>query len=159
MPGRPDFSTPGTNGSEQTVATTNRPEVESTDVTRRKTLSPGDEEQIEIFAPEGSIYRVKALFFRTPGPGGNGSHKLVVKSQGEVTALKAFSSAGDRLRHSGSTWEDATIKARPPGSTAQAIANLRATADAPISLAYTNESDTDQTGTRSYLLTFEEVSY
>lgn len=164
MSGREEFTTPPTSASSQsggTVAVSNRPEVRN--VTRRQTntVPAGSVEAIQIFAPIGSNYNLRAVFVLARATGGSGTHGWIIENAGQVRFLNVKSSASDNARFDNGHAATATDTEQPPSPAAQQIAiqNARATENKPLTIKYLNDTDADQTQDRKIRLMFEEVSY
>ena len=161
MPGRADFSQPGTAGSGQTVAVNSRPEISTEISDQDATIPAGESETIEFYPPTGSTYKVIDMFFQAPAISGtSGVHRVRVASVGILYSIIGESNYGDKLRINQSRW-DATAKQQPSNEAALSsqIQSLRGTENSPISINYKNETDADQTSKRLYRLAVEEVSY
>lgn len=159
--GRPQFAQAGTFGGGQTVATTNRPELKAANLDQSTTVGSGDQENIEVYAPTGSIYRVVGMLIDIDGISGATSyHRCELKSVGNSTILKGRSGATDPVEFFGSTWQSATNVAQPgTGDCSGAVRCLRATESSPLTVFYYNGTDSSQSNSRRYRLTFEEESY
>jgi len=162
--GRPQFSTEGTLGGGQHLATHNRPELET--VTREITSTvpaSGGTATVEIFAPTGSNYNVQDLEIQATAPAGAGSgvHDVRVDPVNHVFSLYGEANFGTNLVFTGGHWFSADSAVQPTNEAAQAIQvkGLRATDSAPLSFVYENTTDADQNNTITFRLVVEEVSY
>lgn len=163
MPGDgiPQFASPGTRGSGETVAVSQRPEIQVIDQNLTSTVTSGGNEVVEIFAPEGSIYKPISLYVDVDGiDGASGDHFVFIKTYKGVSISFAKASATDGIQFNNSEWRSAA--AREPSDTAatlQAIQSARASSEQPIEINYDNATDSDQTAPRTVRLVVEEVSY
>jgi hypothetical protein len=167
MSGRPDFTTPGSGGSGQRVSVSNRPEIKVIDATATGTVSAGESENISVFAPSGSVYKVVNVYMQAPGIGSatTGDHGLSIRgsnmANGQATVGR--SSYGDEVRYQYSSWQSSTLGGFPQPETEPttllAVQSVRATENKEIRVKYTNFTDADQTGDRSVMLLVEEESY
>jgi len=163
MPGRPEFSQPGTQGGGQTVATQNRPNIITLDETQTDTVSVGGSEVVEVYAPTGSVYNVKAIAMRCQPPDGaaDGDHRMYISTSGGQRVLWGNSKFDNQIRYQYSVWLDANKSQYPNTEAAQALAEkgLKATEIKPIQFNYSNNTDVDQTNERVYNLLIEQVTY
>ena len=163
MPGRPDFSQAGSQGSGQVVATTDRPELVSISQVETSDLPAGTTETVDIFAPSGSIYRPLNVDLSVASPSGssNGIHQLTLNSLDAVTATFAESNHGDDLRLTTGKWRKATSKKEPTTESAirASIESLVATENSPIKILYLNDTDVVQAKDRSYEFVMQEDTY
>lgn len=167
MSGRPDFSTPGTAGSGQSLAVQQRPQVESETISRGTTVAAGSDDVVEIYAPVGSVYNFLQIDLRVGAVSGasSGLHFFDVAA-GNTDALPVSELFG-RSDYTGDlefrrmNWKDANDKAVPANeaATRSGVRNLRATENSPVTVTYSNDTDGDQTATRQITYVVEEVSY
>jgi hypothetical protein len=163
MSGRPDFSTAGSQGSGQTMAITQRPELSFIETINNDTISAGGSETVEVYAPVGSIYNVKLARVYCIAPSGtSGNHSFKIQSVGNsMTAIYGESTSGSELNFNYSQWVAADSTQQPSDSAAQALQEkkLMATENNPITTTYNNDSDGEQTNNRVYRFVVEEASY
>jgi len=164
MPGRPDFSAAGSQGSGQTVAINQRPELQLVDATQTGSVASGATEYIRIYAPSGSIYQsVVAFAVDINRPGGtSGYHRLDGRSLeiSEGQGWRASADRSDSLSYQYSAWGG--TKSQIPADDNvmyRAIRDLMATENEPILLQYKNRTDTEQTSDRKIRFGLKEVSY
>lgn len=168
MAGRPDFSTPGTRGSGDTVAVSERPEIDQLDLTQTTTVNAGATETIELYAPTGSIYEPIDLRIMVPpveDSDGNtatgGGHIMRVRANPDFSSLYGRSSYDTALRFQYGSWFTAD-QSKYPASDAIAREQMNAqiaTENSPLRFEYFNDSDAAQAQNRAILLTVKEMSY
>jgi hypothetical protein len=167
MTGRPDFTTPGSGGSGQRVAVSNRPEVQVITASQTDDISAGGTELIDVFAPSGSVYRVKAMSIDIDPPGSatTGAHSIGMRSASAsaLSSMKGKSEYSARLFFQYSYWENSSANGypKPPTNEAQimAIQNALATENQPLRFKYVNDTDVVQSNERKIKLVVEEESY
>lgn len=162
MPGRPDFSTPGTGGSGQTVAVSNRPEIQKVTIEKTETLPSETLETVNFYAPSGSIYRLLAMELICDGIGGStGFHEFKLRPQ-NLTLMKGKGDSTNRLAWQFNEWTGTSANDERPASTdaqVAAVNNAKGTETVPISFQYYNGADIDQTASRNYRILVAEESY
>lgn len=162
MPGRPDFSQPGTVGSGQTVAVTERPEIVTVDASQTGSVSAGVTETTEVYAPIGAVYRVVGAKMRVPSDATatTGDHRIFLASGG-VESVEGVSAYSSEVFWNHYEWQTADIRARPSNETSKltALQSLKATENTPMKVKYHNNTDAAQDNDRSYTFVVEEVSY
>lgn len=163
MPGRPDFSQAGSEGSGQTMAVNERPELANLDASATDSVAAGNREVTEIYAPSGSLYKIVALDIsvKPDADATTGDNRVMVRPMDQLAVLQGQESFDSRLRFARSHWEGASISAQPPSAAAQtqAVQSIKATENAPIVFWYDNNTDAAMENQRRYLLVVEEVSY
>lgn len=161
MPGRPPWSQAGTEGGGQTVAVSNRPEIEYLSHEITATDGPGSSSEVEIYAPQGSVYRVLNMFLNGPiiSAATTGNHRFRVYSN--QRALVGYSAYTSPIVWRYGSWETADSQQSPKDSVVQSrqMANLVATDSTPIRIQYYNNTDADQTNSRNINLTVREDTY
>lgn len=164
MSGRPDFSTPGTRGSEQTLAVSNRPEIKEINLDSDTDVPADGSEEQEVFAPTGSIYRPLAMsiFISSPDSATTGKHVVELFSRGRRYRMAFGASthdAGISWNYGG--WEEANDIQLPGGieSQTEALRNTVASENTPLVIKYANNTDASYTGKRYIGLVVEEESY
>lgn len=163
MAGRPDFSTPGTMGSGQTIAVSNRPELRTVDATQTGTLASGETEVTEVYAPTGSIYDSFNIFVRVDNPSSaaSGNHYVYVETSGNVRSLFGKSDYATWVRFQHSAWMDANLEVWPTDEAAAmlAVGALKASENQPVRFSYNNQTDVEQPNDRIYKIAVEEQQY
>lgn len=162
--GRPQFAQAGTKGGGDVVATTNRPEVKHISQTNTASVASGASENIEIYAPTGSVYQTQSMRLYVPADGTatSGSHYFVIKSIDNVMALgRGGSVYNSRVYYNFANWKTADNAQEPSdGAAQQAIVdNLWATENSPIRIKYGNSTDAAQDNSREYQFVVREDSY
>lgn len=76
MAGGPPWATRGTKGSGETVATSHRPTIVSVDKGQSGSVASGAKEQVDVFAPSGSVYYLigMKLEAQEDGDASSGTH-------------------------------------------------------------------------------------
>lgn len=163
MAGRPDFTTPGSGGSGQTVATTSRPEVTHISQSNTASVAAGTSETVEIYAPVGSIYRVLSmdLSVAADATATTGDHQFKVQDSHPISVLLGRSSGTTALIWRYGTWRSADLDKRPTDAVValEQLFRMTATENAPIRVQYTNNTDAAQDNTRRTKMTMQEDSY
>jgi hypothetical protein len=164
MPGGgPPWSQRGTKGGGQTIAVNNRPKIVRKDLTQTTTLASGASETVELYAPSGSVYKIRALAITcdVPGTATDGTHYFQIRSLGNVAVLLGRSDYTSHLMWNNGHWFTANVRQEPNTEAAaiESIHGTMATADNPIRIEYWNNLDVDQTNERSIEFLIEEVSY
>lgn len=162
MPGRPDFTTPGTGGSEQTVAINNRPEFRFVTLDQTGDVSAPGGSVSELYAPAGSVFQVNTVIFECPkvSNGDTGVHRVSMFGGGNLKDLTLFNSADSTLKMREGTPQAGTTTFPAPGKgLTQQIERLFATENEPLRFKYFNGGDTTQTGTREIKVVVKELSY
>lgn len=163
MPGRPEFSQPGTEGGGQTVATQDRPEPVDFSVDTSETIAAGENETVEINPPEGAVYRLIALYTRADpvDAATDGRQEMRVRPLATFMATRARATYDQPLSFESGHWIKADVQEDPPEKSAQqlAIQELIATKDSPIQIEYINNTDADQTANRSYRAVLEKRTF
>lgn len=163
MPGRPDFSQPGTKGASETVAVQERPEIKDITAHGSGDIASGDTEVQEVYAPTGKVYDLVAWDFHVDGIGSatSGNHLCILRTVGDIAQLRGNSNYDTRVRWFAGYWKTANVDKEPPDhatakTTVQAV---QATENAPIKVEYRNQTDATQTDTRNIYLVVEETGY
>lgn len=163
VPGRAPWSTAGTRGSRETVSVQDNPDMVTVSETMDDDLGAGESQSLNIFAPEGSNYRVVAMRLRADGPpeATQGYHRFSLRPMGAFFTVTGQSTFDERLFWVRSHWYDANDGQDPPESTAQQLAlqSLRASSEKRLSVLYQNQTDAVQTNTREFDFIMERVSY
>lgn len=163
MPGRPDFSQAGTAGGGQTVAVTNRPEVEKLSASNTGSLAAGTKETVEFYAPTGSLYRVKnvdilAIAYANAT---SGTHRFTINTVGTMTATYGESTYSNPVRAATGIWREANNDQAPTTESAVqgSLGSLVGTENVPIKVIYQNDTDAARDRERRYDLIVLEESY
>lgn len=160
--GRPQFAQSGTQGSGQTVAVNNRPEIESITQNQSGDLAAGGGEITEIYAPTGAVYQVTNAFLRGKAIGSatSGRHEIIVKSAGS-NVMVGGSVYNSVVEWDQGYWSTADERQYPPNEVValQLMHNLRATENRPLGIVYKNNTDATQTQERSVSFDVIEESY
>jgi hypothetical protein len=168
MSGRPDFSQPGSQGSGQTVAVSNRPKITKVEQTGTATVGSGNNEIIELYAPSDAIYRAINMRLElgagvAPSNPTSGAHEFdVLPAALDASEIMMGSSTFDAgLRWKYSEWDMANDRQKPTNGAAafNAMKSLVATEDQPIQIYYKNKTDASISLDRDYYFVFEEQSY
>lgn len=163
MPGRPDFSQPGSRGSGQTVAMQSRPELEQLQIDPTTTIPAGETIRTEIYAPTGATYSVESLYAHAQSIGSatTGNHVLWFEGMGALGIIKGQSQYNSPVYWVYSGWRTADIEQAPSDPAAQihAVQSLKATENTSFAIKYGNNTDAEQTNPPGYTLIIEEVSY
>lgn len=165
--GRPQFAQAGTDGGGQTVAVTNRPEIEEIHAGVDDPIAGnGTVEVTEIYAPTGSVYNVlnAQIRARNPDAATEGTHRFIIESISNafgVTQCRA--SYTDTLWFRWNNWmrPDSPLALYPDPdrvSPMDAIQVLKATENAPIRIQYENNTDAENDDNVQMFLV-EEVTY
>lgn len=160
--GRPDFSAPGTQGSGQVVAVSDRPEIKSLNASNGGTVASGNTEVTEIYAPTGSTYTVRSLELVVTADidATTGSHRWDIRPMGHIGTLLGKSNYNTSLVFVRNHWETADLKDQPPtGETVAAVQALKATENSPLQIRYDNDTDVAQENDRKIKAIVEEASY
>lgn len=162
MPGRPDFSAAGSQGSGQVIATNSRPEVQDVMATTTGSVAAGNTEITEVYAPTGSVYNfLSAYFFVSPdATATTGTHQIKARPLDRFLSLQGRSTFDTAIQFK-SGWQSANDLQRPSTDAAavHALSNLRATENAALSMRYINNTDAAQDNDRNMIFVVEEVSY
>lgn len=164
MPGK-QFATPGTKGSGETVAVSNRPEVAKVTATQTGSVGSGNNEFTYVYAPTGSIYRVRSLAMHVPADGTatTGKHIVSMRSANlsSLQDLQGRANYNTDLQFQWSHWLSADVAAYPPNGAAakMAVESGIATEDSAIGFKYVNETDAAQDNDRDYRFVAEENTY
>lgn len=163
MPGRPEFSQPGTKGGGETVAVQNRPKVKLEDLSQTDEVAAGTTDDVILHAPAGSVYNVRNLQLSVGDntDATSGEHYFTVRPMDTMYAINGTSSYSTPIKFDYGGWATASINERPSSAGAQhaAMENLVVTENTGIMVRYYNGADAPQTSTRSIQLIVEEVSY
>lgn len=163
MAGRPDFSQPGSQGSGQTVAVSNRPEIHQFNLNQTADVASGGSQQTDLFAPSGSIYKVRGHFFRAdpPSTAASGGHEVFLGATNSVGMLKGLSNYNTKLHWVCSRWKSADTEQAPSGEAAaiEALRSVRATENESLYYNYRNNTDVTQTNNRTISIIVEEERY
>lgn len=157
--GRPEFSQPGTKGSGESVAVQDRPNIKTIEVNNSETLTSGSSENTRVYAPENAVYRVIAMGYKAPAPpnASSGSHYMYLVSGETALITRGVQNSTDTLQYTRNYWKQSST-ADPTTEIAQSNAVQASVADANNGLrfTYSNQSDVDQTETRTIKLVIEE---
>lgn len=160
--GVPQWAQSGTQGSGETVAVSNRPEINLIQNSSSTTVAAsGGAETIEVYAPTGSVYQAFGMHLEVGSTGGStgADHLFDVTTQSKG-GTQGRSDAQNAIKWNHGEWQTAdTPIPSDPTAAYQAMDNLRATENGPIRILYKNLTDASQTKTRTMDLLFEEVSY
>jgi len=163
MPGRPEFSQPGTRKSGETVAVNSRPDVKLVDETQNLTIPVDGNAAVEVYAPTDSVYNVRGMVIRTPDPSEDGATTgtltAQVKTTGSLSMLKAKEGP-----EGGPVWANGVWKAssQEPANEAAQVASLqamKATDDSSFRWEMFNNTDVEVSGEFELIVVVEEVSY
>lgn len=158
--GRPELSTPGTRSSGDNVAVQDKPNIKTIEIDNTDTLPSGANENTYIYAPEGAVYRVVAMSYDVdePANSSSGTHFMYLTSGESVLVTRGEASYNLRLRFSRHFWKNADNQVDPTNEAAQASAVQSCVADSEAGLrfSYYNQTDVDQTNSRSIRLVVEE---
>lgn len=162
--GGPQFGQPVLNDkTEQTVAVSDRPKIEHINATQSGTIGPGDEEEVEIYAPSGSVYFPQAIHIRCEEipDATTGFQWMIFFTSGGVKVASGRASFDNNLIYQYQSWASADVTQQPEGDSGQARvpSALAATENQPIRFRYFNETDHEQPEDRTIELTVKEVSY
>lgn len=160
MPGRAPWSTAGSKGSGETVATNEVPVLVSQDETQTGTVAAGSTEQIEVYAPQGSVYEVSDIRMVVSVPSGatTGTHLMNMTSfGGAIKIITGQSDYTDGLRFDWMHWQKANDTALPPTQELQAAnaRNAKAGDQTSLTFRYENGLDADTTDKREYVMRFQ----
>ena len=163
MPGRPDFSQAGTQGGGQTVAITERPEIQILDLDQTGDVSSGQLETIEVFAPTGSVYTVQQMFLKAPAISGatGTAHIMYIGNTPKLNATRGDANPTSELMFRNGHWDKADVDKQPPDPAAVTLSlqTVTATENRPLKITYYNLTDNTQTSKRTIRLTVKEASY
>ena len=163
MPGGKQFATPGTKGSGEKVAVSERPEVLNIEADSANSIASGDSYTVDVFAPTGSIYQVFGLV--AVGPTDNnetaGYHRWRIQDVTNYAQLDFESDYTEAVAYDRSHIRVANQKQLPSTEIAQQnqVHQMRATEDSAISLVYDNETDTSTGRSVVVRLAVQEDSY
>lgn len=164
MPGRPDFTTPGSGGG-QRIAVNQAPRYEQiTADTSVNVSGNGKTQQVaEIYAPEDSTYEVVSARLKAPPPTGatNGEHSLVIASAGFLKSVEGKSNYDNTLFWRQGGWTQADVQQLPGSEAAalQAMQSVVATENQPIRISYFNSTDVVQDQTLLLRFTVERRDF
>lgn len=152
--GRPEFSSPGTAGGGQTVATNEVPDTDVYDLSPSGSIAADETYVAEAYAPAGARIRVLAAYLHAPDTGSTNYMRAYAASLPDNEVLYAN---GTGITWQYGYWEDQT-NAWPTDPVLQnrMLRALKATPSSPIQIEYENGS-TEQTGL-TLKLVVEEVS-
>lgn len=164
--GVPAWAQTGTKGSGETVAVHSRPKKApiDQDTSGTSVAGSGGSETVEVYAPAGSIYRLKALRLRAASIGAatTGTHLFkVIMSNPSVDLIRGESNYNSRVQHNFGHWFEADVGTEP-GTDEAVVSILREqviTENDPLRMFYLNQTDAAQGSDRYYRLHCEEVSY
>lgn len=164
MPGIPPYSQPGTNGGGQTVAVTQRPELERLNLDQTSSVASGSSQTTSIYAPAGSVYSVQdlALDCHPDGNASSGSHLFrVFPLGGALQSLQGQSDNTLGVKFAWGYWVEGNQKKEPTDPAVQNMqaTSLKATSNASIDIQYTNNLDVAQDNKRVIRVIVEEASY
>lgn len=124
-------------------------------------LSGGGAETITVTAPTGKIYRGVGLLLNVSSPGGTtGYHRFQVTSESQgIGMLQGKSAYSDSIVFREGVWVTASSVARPPDTASPQLAVNSLIADDTngINIMYVNNTDADQTNTRTIRLIVKEI--
>jgi hypothetical protein len=161
MPGRPDFSQPGTDGGGQTVATNQRPNLKTVELDSDTEVAAAASELTEVYAPNGAIWSVVGAKIKVDpdSDATTGIHEFRIRpAGGKMSFLLGRSNYDTLLEFNYLNWNSADTISLPAGGAAQgqAIRQLRASEDKPIKIRYKNDTDATQENSRTINLLVEE---
>lgn len=163
MAGRQDFSAPGSKGSGQTVAVTNRPEMKEVVASVTGSVAAGASETVEVYAPTGSVYTARSMFLQVSADGNwaSGDHVIKVKPINSRDILYMQSDYLTDLLYQFGEIRSANNLSKPSTAELQrmVMGSLIATENSPITVEYRNRADAAQDNARNYEFTMEENSY
>lgn len=163
MAGRPDFSTPGSQGSGQKIAVSQRPEINAVDNSQSGSVASGTTESVEFYAPAGAIWNFRAADLRVSAPSGtsSGNHYMEVSSIGGTLLLRGISTRTSDINFAGTAFKTADSDQSPGTQDAQTLAlhSATATENSPVTYTYYNGTDVAQNNGRTYKAVVEEESY
>lgn len=165
MPGRPEFSQPGTQGGGQTVAVNDRPKLTTVKKTNTDEVPAGQSESTDVYAPSGAVYNVVGMSFRAKEPSlsgaTTGTHQINIYSMNQVIMLVGKSDYQTEVYYNYGAFQNANQSQSPSDATAQAMApgQLMADENGPITFTYINSTDVATTETREYTLVLEQRDY
>jgi len=147
---------------ETTVTVSGSESVDYLDITQTTTVSAGGRENVNVRAPSGAVYELLALVAAIPGIAGTSgkTHELRVKSESEgIKVLTAGSNGPDFITIDNQIVKRATNIQRPSTEIAQqsAVQGLRADSSNGFQFRYLNDTNSDQTGTRTYRLWVRQI--
>lgn len=163
MTGRPDFSQPGSQGSGQTVAVQNRPELKSLDLTQTGSVSASTNEVVEVYAPTSSLYKVQGVRLKVnaDATATSGTHSFTGVNHGSIDVWTGSSTFDTKISYTASHWWDANNTQYPDtdAATLQAVQSMKATENTPIRIRYYNGTDAAQDNQRIIKLVVAEDGY
>lgn len=161
--GRPQFSQSGTDGGGQTVAVTNRPEVKHIKVDGSGSVASGGMESLEIYAPSGSIYKIKSLslYARNDADATTGDHEFKVRPLDQVDTITGKSNYNTYLTFQRGAWKTADLEQFPSNEAAQqsCVNSLRATENSALTVRYYNNTDVTYDRIENAQVVVEEDQY
>ncbi len=140
-----------------------RPYIEyvSVDVSSTSEILSGEEETIELYAPNGYVYRCKAMFLYAPSPSGasSGHHIITVNIVGPIDILYMDSNYNDPITYTRCEVYIASKEHHPTDNTVLGLIPNYLFADENNSLRvkYINSTDVSQTNTRVVRFLIEKV--
>lgn len=162
MPGREDFTTPKTGGT-QRVVTVDRPELKQVQNDQITNVAAGGSEKTQIYAPVGAIYEVASMHLQASsiGTATSGSHSMGVRPMDVMGTMFGKSPYNTNVIFNNSHWQSATSTDMPPTAAAayEAMRGLSATENAPVVVTYLNNTDASQTSNRTVNFIMRERSY
>jgi len=165
MSGRPDFSQPGSQGSGQTVAVSNRPELVYEDIKKNTQVASGDIERVELYSPTGTVWDVQNMRLHVTAPNNgetSGKNGLRVFSiSGSIGVVMGESTYNKDVDWKFGKWVSADNLQRPQSEEAQVAQKqlAQATEKSPLIFQYDNQTDVSNSETRQYRVVVEENSY
>jgi|GEM_PF-3255394 len=163
MAGRPDFSQAGSQGSGQTLAVSNRPELQVIEASKTTTVNSDGSERVEIYAPTGSIYSVVECWIKIVSPSGasTGSHFLNIRGAGAISSISGQSSHDININFLAGEFKSANESEIPtePVNQHRQMTGLKATENRPIQINYINNTDAAHSSERIIKFVVEEDSY
>lgn len=162
--GLPQFAQRGTRASGEQVSVVSRPELQLVTPTQTDTVAIDEREDVEVYAPTGSIYSALSAYAQVDpvSAATSGNHRMQFGSFGAATTLtRGTSSYNTAIAWNTHNWDTADANQDPTETVAQgnALEQLKATENSAMGLTYVNTTDAEQTAQRTYKFVIEEVTY
>jgi len=141
----------------------NRPYInyQTLDLSSSSEVLPGEREVINVYPPEGFIYKSKALHLFIPPPADAtiGTHYFFLSIAGGIDIMSIESNFGDSLYYAKCEVIEATKNIEPHDATVQGLIpeKLFASEDNPLVISYQNDTDVSQNHTKIIRLLVEGV--
>jgi len=167
MPGRPEFSNPGMKGGNDRlsseITTARQKSAKRKEYNQTTELPSGEKEQVEIYAPAGTIWYVRSVSFQANAPPGAtmDDHRLFFLNPGGMwheAANEGKASYNEPIRFSNNSYRNADISQEPSDTAAQVeiSSNFVIDENRPLTVDYTNRTDVAQTEARNIALAVVE---